>query len=128
MITTKRHLFLAPLFAAALTLAAGAARAQYGPPQGPPPPGYQPGYGQGPGGWDSAPPQFREWQQRGFRDGIEGAKKDYENHRRWTPNNRDEFRHPNVPGAFRHDYRDGFRRGYAVAVQHIQGGPGPRPY
>jgi hypothetical protein len=35
-----------------------------------------------------------------------------------------------VPPSVRRDYRDGFRRGYNVAMQHILGGgPGsPRPY
>jgi hypothetical protein len=100
---------------------------QYGPPQGPPPPGY----GQsGPGGWDQPPGEFREFQRLGFHDGIEGARKDIENHRRPNVNNRDEFRHPNVPGNARRDYRDAFRRGYTMGIQHILGGGpgGPRPY
>jgi ribosome modulation factor len=86
-------------------------------------------YGPGPGGWDAPPQAFREFQQRGFRDGIEGARKDYENHRRPTPDNRDEFRHPNfIPRQFRDDYRDGFRRGYDVGVRHMMGGgPGGPP-
>ena len=118
----------------ALTLAlmggSAVAHAQYGPPQGGPPPG---AYGQGPGGWEAPPQEFRDVQRQGFHDGIEGARKDFENHRRPNVNNRDEFRHPNVPGNLRHDYRDGFRRGYNVGVQHIYngGGPnggGPRPY
>ena len=114
--------WIAPVFAASLMFGTVASFAQYGPPPG----GYQ---GHDRDDWQNAPPEFREWQQKGFRDGIEGAKKDYENHRRFTPNNRDEFRHPNAPGPFRRDYKDGFRRGYQVAVQHMTGGPGgPRPY
>jgi hypothetical protein len=112
---------------AALTLSTGliftaAAHAQYGPPQGPPPP--PPGYQ---GGWDAPPPEFQDEARRnGFHDGIEGARKDYENHRAPNVNNRDEFRHPHVPRNLRHDYREGFRRGYDSAVQHFMGGPGPR--
>ena len=64
-----------------LALCAGAANAQpqgYGPP--PPPQGYgQGGYGQG-GGWDAPPAEFRAAMQRGFHDGIEGARRDFENH------------------------------------------------
>ena len=116
---------VAPALAAALTMSAGAAFAQYGPPPQGPPPGYQQGPPPGPGGWENAPPEFREWQQRGFHDGVNGAKKDFENHRPPNVLNRDEFRHPNVPRPFRHDYKDGFRRGYDVAVQHMFGGPGP---
>ena len=43
-------------------------------------------------GWDQAPPEFRAAQQRGFHDGIEGARKDFENHRQPNVNNRDEYR------------------------------------
>ena len=57
--------------------------------------------------------------------GVQGAERDYENHRIWNVNNRDEFRHPNVPGNVRGDYRDGFKKGYYATVQHFQNG-GPR--
>ena len=100
-----------------LTFGAGFAQAQYGPP--PPPPG---------GGWDAPPPAMRDAQRQGFRDGIEGARKDAGNNRRPNVNNRDEYRHPNVPHQLRRDYRDGFRRGYNVAMSHILQGGGPRPY
>ena len=92
------------------------------------------GYGQGPGpggpgGWDQPPSDFRsDIARQGFHDGIEGARKDVENHRRPNVNNRDEYRHPNVPGPARRDYRNGFRRGYQTAMTHMAGGGGPRPY
>jgi hypothetical protein len=106
--------------AAMLLMGSGMAIAQYGPP-GPPP---SQAYGQG--GWDQAPPEFRAAQQRGFHDGIEGARKDFENHRPPNVNNRDEFRNPKfIPAPDRRDYRMGFRRGYEVAVQHMYG---PRRY
>jgi ribosome modulation factor len=105
------------LLAASLTLPGAAVLVA----QGPPPPGYQ----RGPEPWENAPPEFKEIQQQGFHDGIEGARKDFQNHRRPDVNNRDEFRHPHVPGYARHDYREAFRRGYQVGVQHIYGG-GPR--
>jgi hypothetical protein len=107
-------LFLAaPVFASAAPL-----------PQGPAPPGY----GQGPGGgWDAPPQEFQDIQRQGFHDGIEGARKDFDNHRAPNVNNRDEYRHPHVPPSARHDYREGFRRGYQTAVAHMtNGGPGPR--
>ncbi len=118
--------------AAVVALALGlgvvpAARAQYGPP--PPAPGYGRGYaggGYGGGGWDAPPPEMREVMRQGFHDGIIGAQRDVENHRRPDVRNRDEFRHPNVPGFLRRDYRDGFRRGYGVAMSHLLNGP--RPY
>lgn len=65
-----------------------------------------------------------EWQaveQRGFRDGVRGARKDAENHRQPNVNNRDEYRHPDVPRGDRHAYREGFRRGYWAGVQHLMG-------
>lgn len=98
--------------------------------------GYGPGGGQGgyrpgdQGGWDAPPSDFRnDVGRQGFHDGIEGARKDVENHRRPNVNNRDEYRHPNVSGPVRHDYREGFRRGYHVAMQHmVDGGGDRRPY
>jgi hypothetical protein len=90
--------------------------AQYAPQQTPPP-----GYGEH-GGWDNAPSQFNDAERRGFQDGVVGARKDYENHRQPNVNNRDEYRHPNVPHELRHDYREGFQRGYDVGVRHMMEG------
>lgn len=117
---TKKTGFAAFGLAAAMLVGSGAAAsAQYqqGPP--PPPPGAQ-------GGWDAPPPEFRDAARQGFHDGIEGARKDYENHRRPNVNNRDEYRHPHVPGELRHDYKEGFRRGYDAGVRHMMGEGGPR--
>jgi hypothetical protein len=92
-----------------LTLFAGIASAQYGPP--PPPQA-----------WEAPPSQFIAAQQRGYHDGVEGARKDFDNHRPPNVNNRDEYRNPHfIPPPDRHDYRVGFRQGYQVAVQHIYG-------
>ena len=71
--------------------------------------------------WDAPPPEFRDFQRRGYLDGVQGAQRDAENHRIWNVNNRDEFRHPPVPGNVRGDYRDGFKKGYYAAVSHYQG-------
>ena len=115
----KTTRFVAPALLFATLSSTAIASAQY---YGPPP--QQPGYNNG-GGWDAAPPEFRAAQQRGFHDGIEGARRDFENHRPPNVNNRDEYRHPNVPGPDRRDYRFGFQRGYDVAVHHMYG-QGPR--
>jgi hypothetical protein len=99
------------LFMASTT---GVMVAQY---YGPPPARYA----QEPG-WDQVPQEFRAAQQRGFRDGIEGARKDFQNHRPPNVNNRDEFRNPHfISPPDRADYRMGFRRGYDVAVHHMYG-------
>jgi hypothetical protein len=94
----------------------GVARA-VGMPQGSP----QYGYGQDRGGWDTPPQELQDIQRQGFRDGIIGAQKDLGNHRRPDPNNRDEYRRPNLPRAEWDAYRDGFRRGYARGVAHLTG-------
>jgi hypothetical protein len=82
-----------------------------------------PGYGQEPGGWDVPPQEFRDIQRQGYHEGIEGARKDFDNHRHPDVNNRDEYRHPHVPSSARGDYRDGFRRGYETAMSHMMNGP-----
>jgi len=73
------------------------------------------------GGWDTPPGEFREIQRRGFHDGIEGARKDFDNHRAPNVRNREEYRHPSVDASLRDDYREGFRRGYDVAMRHLEG-------
>lgn len=84
------------------------------------------GYGQQPG-WDAPPREFNEIQQRGFHDGIEGARKDYGNNRNPDVNNRDEYRHPDLPPELREPYRQAFRRGYQVAASHLWNAAPPPP-
>ncbi|HEX5234758.1 MAG TPA: hypothetical protein VFW25_05445 [Silvibacterium sp.] len=76
-------------------------------------------YGQGQEPWAAPPPELQGVQHQGFHDGIEGARKDAENHRPANVNNRDEYRHPNVPRRDWRAYRRGFRRGYRVGVEHL---------
>jgi hypothetical protein len=84
-------------------------------------PGPPPGYYNQP--WTQAPGEYRsDIERKGFHDGIEGARKDFENHRPPNVNNRDEYRHPDVHGRARHDYQEAFRRGYDVGVRHIMNG------
>jgi hypothetical protein len=73
------------------------------------------------GGWDSPPGDYRDVQRQGFHDGIEGAHKDFENHRRPDVENRDEYRHPHVSGSAREEYREGYRAGYQKGVEHLYG-------
>lgn len=101
------------LLSLSLFAGAAAADAQYF--QGPPPP-------PPPQAWEAPPPEFAAAMQRGFQDGVRGARKDFENHRPPNPNNRDEYRNPKfIAPPDRHDYRVGFRRGYQEAVRHIYG-------
>ena len=116
--------------AAILAVGGTAARAQYGPPQGPPGDYHDHDRDHDRddrAGWDAPPSEFQEAARQGFQDGIVGAQKDFENHRRFNVNNRDEYRHPNVSGGLRNDYRKGFRRGYDAGVSHYMGG-GPERY
>ena len=82
------------------------------------PPAPAPMFAQEPS-WDTPPKEFRDIQRQGFHDGIEGARKDYDNHRRPDVNNRDEYRQPHVPDSAKADYREGFRRGYDAAMDHL---------
>lgn len=111
---------IAALVLGAGMIAAPAALFAQGPP--PPPP---PGYGQR--GWDAPPPEFtRNIQRQGYRDGMYGAQKDFENHRRPTVMNRDEYR--NYRGPDRRAYQSAFQRGYNAWWGHQRGPGGPRPY
>ena len=92
-------------------------------------PGYpqqQPGYGQpgyqdrDHGGWDRVPDEYQsDVQRQGFRDGMMGARQDFESRRQPSAGNRNEFRHPPVPRRVRQQYKDGYLRGYDVAMRHM---------
>lgn len=115
------------LFAAVIVLPVKSAQAQqYGGGYG------QNGYGQYNGAWDAPPSDYDDIARRGFHDGIEGARKDYGNHRQPDVENRDEYRHPDLPRDEWEDYREGFRRGYQRGIAYLTGnyngpmnGPGP---
>lgn len=74
-------------------------------------------YGQEP--WATAPSEWQGARRQGFHDGIEGARKDAENHRPPDVNNRDEYRNPDLPRRDWRAYREGFQRGYRVGIQHL---------
>lgn len=81
--------------------------------------GQRPWEGENPEGF--MPERFSELQRRGFHDGIEGAHRDADNHRPPNPANRDEYRRPNMPEQSWGEYREGFRRGYEMAVSQMYG-------
>lgn len=60
-----------------------------------------------PGNWSEA------W-HRGFHEGAQAAHHDISNGRRPDPNRHDSFRHPDVRGPERRDFREGFRHGYRM--------------
>jgi len=82
-----------------------------------------PGYFLDEGGWDQPPAEFRDVQRQGFHDGIEAARHDFDHHRHADAGDHEEYRHPHVDHAMRDDYREGFRRGYDVAMHHLTDHP-----
>jgi hypothetical protein len=65
----------------------------------------------------------RNLEQRGYQDGMFGADRDFQNHRRPDVNNRDEYRNGGrLPVWAQNEYREGFRRGYYQRVRQIYGG------
>jgi hypothetical protein len=72
--------------------------------------------------WDAPPSGYHELQRRGFHDGIVAARRDIRAHHRPDVNNRPEFRNPPVPANVRQDYRESFRQGYNLGIQHALGG------
>jgi hypothetical protein len=71
--------------------------------------------------WDEPPGEFREVQKRGFHDGVEAARHDMERHNHKDADDHDAYRHPHVERSLRDDYREGFKRGYEMAKQHMRG-------
>ena len=103
----KPNRLFAITFAAALLAGTGSAFAQY----------YEP-----------APSPYaaqhveRALENRGYQDGMVGAERDFQNHRRPDVNNRDEYRRPYFAFSWQqHEYREGFRRGYYMRARQIYG-------
>lgn len=67
------------------------------------------------------PSRYTEVERRAFREGIDGAKKDWAEHRLPDPNNRDAYRRPNVRPEHWREYRRGFRHGYEMASLQLWG-------
>ena len=72
--------------------------------------------------WDAPPQEFKDVQRKGFHDGIEAARDDVDHHRAPDADHHDNFRHPHVAREDRDAYREGFRRGYDKAIEHLNGG------
>lgn len=70
--------------------------------------------------WDEPPEELREAQKRGFHEGVEAARHDFDRHSRKDADDHDAYKHPPVERELRGDYREGFRRGYSVAMDHLR--------
>ena len=116
----------APAIAFAMFASTAVLAHAQGYPPPPPPPGYGQPYGQpvpyGARGWDAPPGELRDFARQGYIDGVQGAERDWQNHRIWNVRNRDEFRHPHVPGNVAGSYREAFKRGYYATASHYQPG------
>jgi hypothetical protein len=73
------------------------------------------------GDWDAPPSEFREVRRRGFHDGIEAGRDDFEHHHQPNIERARGYRHPPVPKEAHGDYREGFRSGYDTAFAHFRG-------
>ena len=78
-----------------------------------------PGYYQE-GRWDEPPAEYKDAGRRGFHDGIEAARMDFDNHRHKNADDHDLYRHPPVDRDLRDDYRNAFREGYSRAMHHLR--------
>jgi hypothetical protein len=72
------------------------------------------------GRWDEPPSEFNDARRQGFHEGIEAARRDFDNHRHKDADDHDAYKHPPGDRAAREDFREGFRRGYEKAKDHMK--------
>lgn len=71
--------------------------------------------------WDRPPDGYRDAQRQGFHEGMEAARRDFQNNRHADADDHDAYKHPPVQGdEARRDYREGFKEGYHRAVEHMR--------
>lgn len=71
--------------------------------------------------WDRPPDNYRsDAQRRGFHEGIEAARRDFQNGRHPDADDHDIYKHPPVEGDARHDFREGFKEGYRRGMEHMR--------
>jgi hypothetical protein len=70
--------------------------------------------------WGVPPAEYRETQRRGYQDGVEAARWDFDAHHKTDADDHDTYRHPPVEEASRNEYREGFREGYKRAMDHLR--------
>ena len=70
--------------------------------------------------WDEPPEELRDAQRRGFHEGVEAARRDFDRRSHKDADDHDIYKHPPVERELRNDFREGFRRGYAVAKDHLR--------
>ena len=70
--------------------------------------------------WDEPPEELRDVQRKGFHEGVEAARHDFDRHNHKDADDHDMYKHPPVERELRNDFREGFRRGYSVAMDHLR--------
>ncbi len=78
------------------------------------------GYQEGQGRWDEAPSEYRDAQRQGFHDGVEAARRDFENRRHKDADDHEMYKHPPVERDLHGDYRSAFKEGYGRAMHHMR--------
>ena len=71
--------------------------------------------------WDAVPQGYSDIARRGWHDGMEAARMDWQAHRWMDPYHSAMFRNPPVPGPARSEYRNAYLRGYDAATHHDRG-------
>jgi hypothetical protein len=72
------------------------------------------------GRWDEPPSEFNDARRQGFHEGIEAARSDFEAHRHKDADDHEMYKHPPGDRMAREDFREGFRRGYQKAMDHMR--------
>lgn len=70
--------------------------------------------------WNEPPSEYRDAQRRGYQEGIEAARHDFDEHRHADADDHNIYKHPPVDESARKDFRDGFREGYRRAMDHMK--------
>ena len=71
--------------------------------------------------WDRPPDNYRnDAQRRGFHEGIEAARHDFQDRRHADADDHEMYKHPPVEGDARHAFREGFKEGYRRAMEHMR--------
>lgn len=94
----------------------------------PPPPQYTP-QTQGQyqdrdrGDWNRDPDNYRDAQRQGFHEGMEAARRDFQDRRHADADDDRMYKHPPVRGdEAKRDFREGFKEGYRRAMDHMRNG------
>ena len=75
---------------------------------------------EGQGRWDEPPSEYRDAQRMGFHDGVEAARRDFNEHRHRDADDHASYKHPRVERDLVSDYRNAFREGYSRAMHHMK--------